>query len=112
MSRRHRVTRIVLPATVALTAALVAGCGTTVPLQTRQYVYGGGASSVTGGTSDGLGDAGSGSQVGTPPTDGGVGTLPTDLPTSGAGAGTKRNVSGAPGSGPDLRNVVATGEGS
>jgi hypothetical protein len=61
----------------------MAGCGTTVPLQTQQYVYGdhnsaSAANDGLGGTTEG------GSQVVTTPT-GGPTTLPTDIPTSGSG---------------------------
>jgi hypothetical protein len=90
--RANRVARLALPASAALVAVLVAGCGTTVPLQDRQYV-GGGTSSVVGGTgqsNDGLGDAGSGQQLTTSPPDDGsgdLGSLPTDVPTTGGSGG-------------------------
>jgi hypothetical protein len=89
VSRPSRLVRLALPATTALAAALVAGCGTTVPLQTQQSSYGGGVTANgngTGTTTDGLGDAGSGDlggQATTPPP--GHTTLPSGIPTTGAG---------------------------
>jgi hypothetical protein len=77
---------------------LVAGCGTTVPLQTQQYVYGNGTTNSTtgsttgggtGGSTDGLGGNGlGGSGLGGQTTSPlpGQSTLPTGVPTTGAGS--------------------------
>jgi Periplasmic binding protein len=101
VSRRRRVTRLALPASAALAAVLVAGCGTTVPLQSRQFV--GGSTSALGSnnqgtTNDGLGDTTTGgSQSATsPPDDSGLGTLPTDIPTTGGSGGGGTNGSTSP----------------
>lgn len=110
MSHHRRAARAALPAALALAAALLAGCGTTVPLQTQQYVYGGGTAATGGSLSDGLGDNGLG---GTGDEPGGQSSAPlpgqstapgqTTLPgtgvTSGGTPGAETGSTGAPSSG-------------
>ena len=89
------MTRPALRATIALAGVLVAGCGTTVPLQTQEYVYGDHGSAVGG--SDGLGGTSNdGGGVVITPTDDAT-SLPTDLPTS--GSGDTQGIGGGSGSG-------------
>jgi hypothetical protein len=110
VSRRRRVSSLALPAGAALAAVLVAGCGTTVPLQSRQFV--GGSTSAQGTTNDGLGDTsnGGGSQLATtPPDDGGVGTLPTDIPTTGGSGGGGNNGATSPTDVPTTNNTPTGG---
>jgi hypothetical protein len=87
------VRRGVLPVALVATA-LLAGCGSTVAIQSRQYV-GGPVGTTAGAGNDGLGDTSGNAGQATAPSTTGPATLPTDIPTSGPGTGS--NVGGGAG---------------
>jgi hypothetical protein len=93
----RRADRLALPAGAVLAAVLVAGCGTTVPIQTRESVGssvdGLGDTSSSGGSSDGLGDTSSGGSGSLGSTAAGGGSS-SGLTTGGSSGGSSGTVGG------------------